>query len=31
MVDGFELAKTESLKFLEQFKMDKEVNRDLLI
>jgi T-complex protein 1 subunit zeta len=31
LVDGMELAKLEALKFLEEFKTDKEVDRDLLI
>jgi T-complex protein 1 subunit zeta len=31
LVDGMELAKTESLKFLETFKVEREVTRDLLI
>jgi T-complex protein 1 subunit zeta len=31
IVDGFELAKTEALKFLETFKIEKEVDRDLLL
>jgi T-complex protein 1 subunit zeta len=31
LVDGMELAKTETLRFLEEFKMNKEVTRDLLI
>jgi T-complex protein 1 subunit zeta len=31
LVDGMELAKTESLKFLETFKHTREVDRDLLI
>jgi T-complex protein 1 subunit zeta len=32
MVDGFELAKTESLKFLQEFKMPKEeMTRDFLL
>jgi len=31
LVDGMELAKTESLKFLESFKVEKEMTRDLLI
>lgn len=31
LVDGMELAKTEVLRFLETFKMKKEITRDLLI
>lgn len=31
LVEGMELAKTETLKFLEDFKIEKEVNRDLLV
>ena len=31
LVDGIELAKTQTLKFLEEFKMAKEVDRELLI
>lgn len=31
IVDGIELAKTECLKFLESFKVEKEITRDLLI
>lgn len=31
LVEGMELAKTESLKFLETFKQQKEISRDLLI
>jgi T-complex protein 1 subunit zeta len=31
LVEGMELAKTESLKFLETFKLHKEISRDLLI
>lgn len=31
IVDGFELGKTECLKFLETFKMPKEMSRDLLL
>lgn len=31
IVEGMELAKTEALKYLEEFKVDKEVTRDLLI
>jgi len=31
LVDGMELAKTEVLKFLETFKMEKEITRELLI
>lgn len=31
IVDGIELAKVETLKFLEEFKMNKEVDRELLI
>lgn len=31
MVDGLELAKKESLLFLESFKVDKEITRDLLL
>jgi len=31
LVDGIELAKTETLKFLETFKQDKEVTRELLV
>ena len=31
LVDGMELAKTECLKFLETFKVEKEVTRELLV
>merc|ERR1711935_521520 len=31
LVEGMELAKTETLRFLEEFKLAKEVTRDLLI
>lgn len=31
LVDGIEMAKKETLKFLETFKMEKEVTRELLI
>ena len=31
LVEGMELAKAETLKFLEEFKVDKEVDRDLLV
>jgi len=31
IVDGIELAKTEILKFLETFKVEKELTRDLLV
>lgn len=31
LVDGIELAKVETLKFLETFKQDKEPERELLI
>ena len=31
LVDGMELAKTQALAFLEEFKIAKEVNRELLI
>ena len=31
LVEGMELAKTETLRFLEEFKIAKEVTRDLLI
>lgn len=31
LVEGMELAKTESLKFLETFKQQREITRDLLI
>lgn len=31
MVDGMELAKTEALAFLETFKLNKEVSRDMLL
>jgi len=31
LVDGIELAKCESLKFLETFKQDKEITRELLV
>jgi len=31
LVDGMELGKLEALKFLEEFKCEKEVDRDLLI
>ena len=31
LVDGMELAKTECLKFLEQFKVEKEITRELLV
>jgi T-complex protein 1 subunit zeta len=30
-VDGMELAKVETLRFLEQFKQEKEVNKELLV
>ncbi|TPX49781.1 hypothetical protein SeMB42_g02474 [Synchytrium endobioticum] len=31
ITEGFELAKTESLKFLESFKMEKQMDREMLI
>ena len=31
IVEGMELAKTETLRFLEEFKISKEVTRDLLV
>ena len=31
LVDGMELAKTETLRFLELFKVQKEIDRELLI
>merc|ERR1712086_323540 len=31
LVEGMELAKTQALAFLEEFKVDKEVDRDLLV
>ena len=31
ITDGYELAKTEALKFLDEFKMQKEVDRELLL
>lgn len=31
LVDGMEIAKTECLRFLETFKLSKEIDRDLLI
>lgn len=31
LVDGMEIAKTECLRFLETFKLNKEIDRDLLI
>jgi T-complex protein 1 subunit zeta len=31
ITDGYEIAKTEALKFLDTFKMEKEVDRELLI
>jgi len=31
LVEGMELAKAEALKFLEEFKVSKELTRDLLI
>lgn len=31
LVDGFELAKKETLRFLDTFKVDKEITRDLLL
>jgi len=31
LVEGIELAKAESLKFLEEFKVEKEITRDLLV
>merc|ERR1712195_101014 len=31
LVDGMELAKTECLKFLETFKVEKEITRELLV
>jgi len=31
IVDGFELAKAESLKFLKEFALEKEITRDLLL
>ncbi|KAB8343115.1 hypothetical protein FH972_022708 [Carpinus fangiana] len=31
ITDGYELAKTEALKFLEGFKLEKEVERELLL
>jgi T-complex protein 1 subunit zeta len=31
ITDGYDLAKTETLKFLDQFKLDREVDRELLL
>lgn len=31
ITDGFEVAKTEALKFLDEFKLEKEVDRELLL
>ncbi|KAL1602835.1 T-complex protein 1 subunit zeta [Paraconiothyrium brasiliense] len=31
ITDGYEIAKTEALKFLDQFKLNKEVDRELLL
>ena len=31
LVDGMEKAKVEALKFLEEFKVEKEIDRELLI
>ena len=31
LVDGIEIAKNETLRFLEEFKMPKEVTRELLV
>jgi T-complex protein 1 subunit zeta len=31
ITDGYEIAKTEALKFLDQFKLTKEVDRELLL
>jgi len=31
ITDGFEIAKVEALKFLDEFKLDKEVDRELLL
>jgi len=31
ITEGFDLAKTESLKFLEEFKLTKEMTRDILV
>lgn len=31
ITDGYEIAKTEALKFLDEFKLEKEVNRELLL
>ncbi|MCJ1249432.1 T-complex protein 1 subunit zeta [Trapelia coarctata] len=31
ITDGYEIAKTEALKFLDEFKLEKEVDRELLI
>ncbi|KAG9250549.1 TCP-1/cpn60 chaperonin family-domain-containing protein [Emericellopsis atlantica] len=31
ITDGFEIAKVEALKFLDDFKLDKEVDRELLL
>ena len=31
IVDGIEMAKNETMKFLEEFKLTKEINRDILL
>lgn len=31
ITDGYELAKTEALKFLDEFKLEKEIDRELLL
>src|SRR4051812_17505858 len=31
ITDGYEIAKTEALKFLDEFKLKKEVDRELLL
>ncbi|GKZ23140.1 T-complex protein 1 subunit zeta [Aspergillus brasiliensis] len=31
ITDGYEIAKNESLKFLEQFKLDRKIDRELLL
>jgi T-complex protein 1 subunit zeta len=31
ITDGYDLAKTETLKFLDQFKLEREVDRELLL
>lgn len=31
ITDGFEIAKTEALKFLDSFKLEKEIDRELLL